>query len=56
VADVLSEQAGAFTLKQLYVRQIPKSGRTPEEVLRYLGLSADDIVKAAVEMLAVTSR
>jgi transketolase len=56
VADVLSEQAGAFTLKQLYVRQIPKSGRTPEEVLRYLGLSADDIVKAAVEVLAVTSR
>jgi transketolase len=56
VADVLSEQAGAFTLKQLYVRRIPKSGRTPEEVLRYLGLSADEIVKAAVDMLAVTSQ
>ena len=56
VADVLSQHGAAFTLKQLYVRQIPKSGRTPEEVLRYLGLSADEIVKAAVEMLAVTSR
>jgi transketolase len=56
VADVLGEHAGAFTLKQLYVRQIPKSGRTPDDVLRYLGLSADDIVKAAVEMPTVGSR
>jgi transketolase len=56
LADVVSERGGACTLKQLYVRQIPKSGRTPEDVLRYLGLSAEDIVKAAVEMLAVTSR
>jgi transketolase len=56
VADVLSEYGGAFTLKQMYVRQIPKSGRTPDDVLRYLGLSAEDIVKTAVAMLAVASR
>lgn len=56
VADVLSEHGGACTLKQMYVRQIPKSGRTPDDVLRYLGLSAEDIVKTAVEMLAMASR
>jgi transketolase len=56
VADVLSERGGACTLKQMYVRQIPKSGRTPDDVLRYLGLSAEDIVKTAVEMSAMASR
>jgi hypothetical protein len=40
----------------MYVRQIPKSGRTPDDVLRYLALSAADIVNTAVEMLAVASR
>ena len=41
VADVLSEHGGAYMLTQMYVRQIPKSGRTPDDVLRYLGLSAE---------------
>lgn len=48
VADALSEHGGACTLKQMYVRQIPKSGRTPDDVLRYLGLSAEDIMKTAM--------
>jgi transketolase len=56
VADVLSEHGGVFTLRQMYVRQIPKSGRTPDDVLRYLGLSAEDIVKTAVEMSAMAAR
>jgi transketolase len=56
VADVLSEHGGAYTLKQMYVRQIPKSGRTPDEVLRDLGLSAEDIVKTAVEMVVMAAR
>jgi hypothetical protein len=46
---------GAFTLTQMHVRQIPKSGRTPDDVLRYLGLSAQDIMKTAVEMLAMAA-
>jgi transketolase len=33
-------------LKSLYVRQIPKSGREPQDVLDYLGLGWKDIVKA----------
>ena len=56
VADALVEYGGRFTLEQMFVRQIPKSGYTPDEVLRYLGLSMEDIVKAAVDILAVASR
>jgi transketolase len=56
VADVLSEHGGAFALTQMYVRQIPKSGRTPDDVLRSLGLSAEDIIKTAVEIVAMAAR
>ncbi|HXH12957.1 MAG TPA: transketolase [Alphaproteobacteria bacterium] len=56
VADALSARANTVILHQMYVRQIPKSGRTPDDVLRYLGLSTDDIVKAAAELLATAAR
>src|SRR5205807_6168440 len=56
VADALALHGGAYTLTQMYVRQIPKSGRTPDEVLHALQLSASDIVHTAVSMLDVASR
>jgi transketolase len=56
VADALVEYGGLFTLEQMFVRQIPKSGHTPDDVLHHLGLSMEDIVKAAVDLLAVASR
>jgi len=56
VADALALHGSAYTLTQMYVRQIPKSGRTPDEVLRSLQLSAADIVHTAVSMLDVASR
>jgi transketolase len=56
IADALAEYGELFTVKQMYVRQIPKSGRTPDDVLRELGLSVEDIVKTAVDLLAVASR
>jgi transketolase len=56
VADALVGYGGRFTLEQMFVRQIPKSGHTPDDVLRHLGLSMEDIVKAAVDLLAVASR
>jgi transketolase len=56
VADALALHGGSYTLMQMYVRQIPKSGRTPDEVLRFLQLSASDIVHTAVSMLDVASR
>jgi BON domain-containing protein len=52
-ADVLSEHGGGFMLTQMCVRRIPKSGRTPDDVLGYLGLSAEDIIKTALEMVVV---
>jgi len=56
VADALAEHGGPYMVKQMFVRQIPKSGRTPDDVLRYLGLSADDIVQTAGDMLALALR
>jgi transketolase len=53
VADVLSEHGGGFMLTQMCVRRIPKSGRTPDDVLGYLGLSAEDVIKTALEMVVV---
>jgi transketolase len=53
VADALLESGDAFRLKQMHVKRIPKSARTPEEMLRMCGLSAEDIVKAAKDMLGV---
>jgi transketolase len=56
VADALALHGGAYTLTQMYVRRIPKSGRTPDEVLRSLQLAASDIMHTAVSMLDVASR
>jgi transketolase len=56
VADALVEYGGLFTLQQLCVRQIPKSGRTPDDVLGHLGLSVEDIVKTAVDLLTIALR
>jgi len=56
VADALATHGGAHTLMQMYVRQIPKSGRTPDDVLQALQLSASDIVQTAVRMLDVAAR
>jgi transketolase len=52
VAGALAAAGGTFTLRQMYIRKFPKSGRTPEDVLRHVGLSGDDIVKTAQEMMA----
>jgi hypothetical protein len=35
---------------------IPNSGCTPDDVLRFLLLSAEDIAKTVVEMLALVAR
>nr|HRJ48934.1 transketolase C-terminal domain-containing protein [Phycisphaerales bacterium] len=53
LSDALTESGDAFQLHQMHVRHIPKSARTPEELLRSCGLSADDIKKKAMEMLGV---
>jgi transketolase len=53
IADALLDSGDAFKLRQMHVRRIPKSARTPEELLQMCGLTATDIVKNAREMLGV---
>ena len=53
VADALTESGDAFTLQQMFVRQIPKSARTPGELLKMCGLTAQDIVQATMKLLQV---
>lgn len=53
VADALVESGDSFTLKQMHVRRIPKSARTPQEMLQMCGLTAEDIKKAVMQILQV---
>ncbi len=53
VADALVESGDGFTLEQMFVRRIPKSARTPDELLAYCGLTAQDIVSKAMNVLQV---
>ncbi|MBM4109348.1 MAG: transketolase [Phycisphaerae bacterium] len=53
VAEALAESGDPFKLRQLNVARMPKSGRTPEDVLAYLGLTANDVVKATMQHLGV---
>jgi transketolase len=53
VADALTASGDAFTLHQMHVRRIPKSAKTPEEMLKMCNLSADDIVKQVLAALQV---
>jgi len=55
VASALAEDGGGFTLKQMTVQRVPKSGKSPDEVLKYLGLSADDIVATAKKLMETAS-
>jgi len=51
VADAVSADGGGFNVCQMHVRRIPKSGKTPEDVLEYCGLTADHIVAKAMSLL-----
>lgn len=53
VADILAESGDAFTLHQMHVRRIPKSAKTPDEMLQMCGLSAQDVLKATMRLLQV---
>ncbi len=53
IADALTSSGDAFTLRQMHVRRIPKSAKTPEEVLAMCGLSSNDIVKETMKLLQV---
>jgi len=46
LAMAIAENGAEVKLKSLHVHQIPKSGREPADVLKYLGLAEADIVGA----------
>lgn len=55
VADACTESGDAFTLKQLYVKRIPKSARNEADILAQCGLDPASIARAAARMVGVVS-
>ncbi|MBL1216647.1 MAG: transketolase [Planctomycetes bacterium] len=53
VADALTEDGGAFTLEQMFVKRIPKSARSADDVMRMCGLDHQAIVQRACQLLQV---
>lgn len=53
IAEALVESGDAFKLKQMHVKRIPKSAKTPEEMLKMCGLTAEDIKKNVMTLLGV---
>jgi transketolase len=55
VADAAAEDGGGFTVQQLHVRNLPKSGRTTDDVMNYCGVSSAHIVAKALSMLELSA-
>jgi transketolase len=55
VADVAAEDGSGFTVQQLHVRNLPKSGRETDDVMDYCGVSAKHIVAKALSMLELSA-
>ncbi len=55
IADAVAADGGGFTLRQMTVTSIPKSGRTPDEVLKAAGLDSASIVQQAMSLLQLTA-
>lgn len=53
IADALMESGDGFELAQMHVTRIPKSARTPDEMLEMCGLTAQDIVNRVMSLLGV---
>lgn len=55
VADACTDAGDAFTLRQMYVKRIPKSARTEDEILKQCGLHHSMIARTAASMLGVAA-
>lgn len=55
IADAVAEDGGGFTVQQLHVRNLPKSGRTTDDVMDYCGVSSQHIVEKAMSMLELSA-
>jgi len=54
VADALAASGDGFTVHQMHVTHLPKSGKTPDDLLHYCGLSAEHVKQTAMGMLNLT--
>jgi transketolase len=50
VADAASASGDGFTVQQMFVQNLPKSGRSPEDLMDYCGLSVKHIVQQAMAL------
>jgi transketolase len=55
VADACTEAGDAFTLEQMFVKRIPKSARTEDEIMKQCGLHHTNIAKKALSMVGVAT-
>jgi transketolase len=53
VADALLDAGDAFTLHQMFVKKIPKSAKTPDEMMKMCGIDSASIVKQVMQLLQV---
>jgi transketolase len=54
IADAVSADGGGFNVKQMFCRQIPKSGKSEADILKLCGLDAASVVKEAMSLLELT--
>jgi transketolase len=54
IADACTASGDPFTINQMFVRRIPKSARTTDEVLQMCGLNHERIAKVAASMVGVS--
>ena len=53
IADALMESGDGFELTQMFVKRIPKSAKTPDEMLQMCGLDAQSIMNKVMTLLGV---
>lgn len=53
VAERIAEDGGSFVLRQMFVRRVPKSGRTPDDLVKYCGIAAEDIVREVKGLVGI---
>ena len=54
IADAAAADGDGFTVTQMHVRRLPKSGLSPDDLMHYCGLSAEHIVAQAMAMLQLS--
>lgn len=52
VSEALAGKVPDLELRRMFVRDVPRSGRTPDDVLEHLGLSAQHVAAAVRELVS----